>query len=422
MKRKIIVLAAHDDGSGAHVVMTHVCRALLEVGRKAGENPLLLYHNSSNVGSKWAEPLMFDTSRGRRWKKWKAPGTWPKPAELRRLDGIWFPTDNVLRFGKRSDGSLDVPATRSMLNGVERRFPAWGAFMPDAIHDQVVLAIEMGVPQLAKWAHDRDVPTVSVGDMFWSRTLRHSLEGAGEYDRDVEAALNVIAGYERLTEEVWLLPLVAPREYVDYFGELGIPLLMLPGLIGPRPGERDVRASRDVLKIKSEKLVVLGAGTTRVWSKLYREMDDLVKKRGADDFALLHPIEGGMLRLTDGKRQRDFKQTGGMLPYFLAADLGVTRGGITMTEFVSCRLPFVVVQEPDHWLSRKQQAQMREAGLCHSTCLSRLRKPRQAVDLSRRCLASSENAGMVARMGTYPYSVEYNWAKYLIENRLKAFD
>ncbi len=51
--RQLILVAAHDDGSGAHVTLFHLCRALLERFRTHDNPPLLVYLNSSNFQKKW---------------------------------------------------------------------------------------------------------------------------------------------------------------------------------------------------------------------------------------------------------------------------------------------------------------------------------------------------------------------------------
>lgn len=46
MKRPIIVLAAHDDGSGAHVTIAWLCRTLIEEGERRENRPLLVSHSA----------------------------------------------------------------------------------------------------------------------------------------------------------------------------------------------------------------------------------------------------------------------------------------------------------------------------------------------------------------------------------------
>ncbi len=43
----MVLLAAHDDGSGTHVTIRHLCRALLERFRTCVNRPLIVYLNST---------------------------------------------------------------------------------------------------------------------------------------------------------------------------------------------------------------------------------------------------------------------------------------------------------------------------------------------------------------------------------------
>lgn len=420
LARDIIILAAHDDGSGAHVTMSHICRGLLSAVKKREDPPLVLYLNSSNYGLKWAQQLWFSTSRKSKWVRRKSLNAWPPVPELEAKDGVWLCMDNTVRLSKAADGALDVPATREMLATCQASFEHWPYQITKVPLNRVVLAIEMGVPQLSKWAKENGIPAIAVGDMFWSRTLMGSLEGAGEFDREVEEAVRMIAECERCASEVWRLPIVSARDYADYFGQVHIPVLTLPGFFGPKGIATKANGIREELNMESEKLVVMGAGTTHVWSQIYADLDELVRKEVGKEFALLCPRAGRQpMALVDNGNRKDVQQRTGMMPFFLHADLGVTRGGITMVEFISAELPFIVVQEPNHWLSRKQQAQAREAGLCHSACLSRLKDGEQALSLIRQCLRAKQNMAMKARMTTFRFGIETEWAEYVLRHHAR---
>ncbi len=60
--RPLILIAAHDDGSGAHVTLFHLCRVLAERFRTHDNPTLLVYLNSSNFQKEWAKRLWFEMS------------------------------------------------------------------------------------------------------------------------------------------------------------------------------------------------------------------------------------------------------------------------------------------------------------------------------------------------------------------------
>ncbi len=420
--RHLILIAAHDDGSGAHVTLFHLCRALLERFRTHDNPPLLVYLNSSNFQKEWAKRLWFEMSeRPDQWRLQEPDAPWPDDDTLAGLDGVWVNCDHGIRLGKLPDGKLDVAGTRQLLATLHDDFRHWGYQVRHLPAERVQLAVDMGVPQLCAWAHENStsahtIRAVSVGDMFWSRTLGRSLEGAGEYDETIEKIISYVQRCETMTSEVWTLPLVAALDYVKLFRGHRIPFNQLPGFFGPRePTEAETAEARANLgTLESDKLVVVSSGSTPVWNAIYDDLAAVVEKRAGTRFALLIPATDRRgLQLVDKGTRRAVPDMNRMLAYFRAADFGITRGGITTTEFIASRIPFIVVQEPDHWLSRRQQSQVRNAGLCHSACLTRIQNPESAFELIAEKLDSPLNPAMVARMGMIPFGVEEALADYL---------
>jgi hypothetical protein len=423
MKKNIIILAAHDDGSGAHVSMCHIHRGLQNATEDQHFKPLIIYLNSSNYGSDWAEKFWY-ADKENSWIRKENLDSWPSDSELKDKDGIWIRTDNILKFKKNYDGTLDVSGTRQLLTRFKTGFKGWAFQIRNVPENRVALTIEMGVPQLSHWAKERGIPAISVGDMIWSRTLWRSLEGAGEYDEEMLEAIRTIAEYERCATEVWLLPVVAPREYADFLAEAQIPFLTLPGFFGSEPANEEKQEQRKQLDLKSKKLVIMSAGLTEVWTKIYEDIGELIKsKAGSIEFALLYPKKDlknntWCLRLIDQGNERDIPHPGVLLSIFANADLGVTRGGITITEFIAAKIPFIVVQELNHWLSQRQQAATKEAGLCHTASLSRLQNNEKALEIITQCLNSNENEKIKARLGFFRFGVENEWAAYLLDHHI----
>jgi hypothetical protein len=445
--RKIILLASHDDGSGAHVIMCRICRGLIEVLReKGGESPLplLVYLNKGSYETKEKKPLVWARSM---WENSIGHGkcdflerldSLPSDKDLEHLDAIWLQTNNVFQFKKDDDGKLDAKGTREFLTTVNNRFNLWAYQIVGIPMEKVALAIEMGVPALSRWAHQHKLPAIWVGDMLWSKTLLGSLAGAGEYDDQVRDTLHSVAESERCATAAFLLPIIAPRSYADFFSEHRVPTMTLSGFFGSKEDgfqvsqekakelheafekrfakmkdRREVTVSIDSDSSKSivtskllklleenvkvrvtsinlrdllqncEQLVVLSSGMTGVWKKIYSDIQKKYRelaRKGFNEFALVSPSVGasGFL-FQDGGEEFTLPQISDLAPYYSAAHLGVTRGGVTMIDFMSCSVPFIVVQEPNHWLSQIQQAQANDAGLCHASSLSIFQDPEKAI-------------------------------------------
>jgi len=339
--------------------------------------------------------------------------------------GVWACADNILSFSKAQNGSLDVPGTRNMLTRFKAGFEGWQFQIRKVNREDVALAIEMGVPQLSNWAKgkdkdkDNEIPAVSIGDTFWSRTLLGSLVGAGEYDEETKDAIHTIAECEKTTSEAWLFPIVAPRDYASFLTEAQIPFHHLPGFFGARPDEKEVSLMRSELALKSARLVVMSSGMTEVWETIYREVGNLVEQAGTNiNFALLYlyPTRHNLCIIDQGER-RSVPQSARLLPIYANADLGITRGGITVIEFIAAGLPFVVVQEPNHWLSQQQQSAVSQSQLGHSASLSLLQDHTKVLGLIARYLdATSQNKKMKARQEFFEFGIEEKWASLLLDS------
>ena len=413
MPRRLIVLAAHDDGAGAHVTMCQLRNGITRATQKVHRDCFIIYLNSNVYNTDFARALWAVDPRWAFQDSLEVEFDELLNTKLKDARGVWMKTDNTLQFAKNpADGSLDVPRTREMLSRALTRYDNWASQIGRIDPRQVALAVEMGVAPLSAWAQENGIPAVSIGDTFWSRTLMGSLEGAGEFDIHMEAVLRDISQHERCTSEVWLLPIVAPRDYANYLAEARIPYHYLPGFFGSRPLQKEVRDAKRNLGLGGRQLIVLSSGMTGVWKKIYRLVRKEVKEQL--DLAVLCPDENGKWVLVEKSvPDRSIETSASLLPYFANADLGVTRGGVTTMEFIAANIPFIIVQEPNHWLSQRQQAAATEAGLCHSASLSLLLDPTKVIDILRRCLHSRQNAKMVARQRWFEFHMEDKLAAHL---------
>lgn len=452
-ERPIIVLAAHDDGSGAHVTMYHICRAIFQATKNLKCKPLIVYLHGANFSTEWAKELWNSTSESIEWLKCNLDEfikQWPNEEELQAKAGIWVSTNNMIRLETTKSGELDPAKTKEGLVKKGSNFEHWELQIGSIPEERVVLTIEMGVPQLNKWAKSRKnhkPPAITVGDQVWSLVLQKTLELSGEYDEEVAEAILKLAEYERCATEAWFLPLLAPRNYADHYALANIPLYVLSGFFGQRPTAEDKKMvwsqisdtwsleMEDDLRKNKKKLIVMSAGSRGVWKDVNNEVSKFFFEHGGEHVLLFSQRENevNLLRgrelgdaaklwmVTEGDI-REMRQLTSLLPYFAIADLGVTRGGVSSLEFVNARTPLLVVQEPNHWLSLKQQASLREAGLAYSCSLLNFQK--NHVELIRKYLGAQykqreQNEKMKARMGFMSFGIEDEWVQYILKHHTK---
>lgn len=420
--RKVVILAAHDDGVGAHTTMCRIRNGIVSALRDLSKDKLyfFLYLNGGAAGP----------GKGFLQKYWEQedPASWivmdafVDPSEqANNVNGVWHQASNLLQFVKADDGSLDAPKTRKALPETIRGFKNWAYNLHQVDPADVALAIEMGVPQLSAWASKQpNVPCIAVGDTFWSRTLMGSLKGAGEYDQQTEELVHQLAKSERKTKEAWLLPLLAPRTYADFLAEMRVTYHYLPGFVGQPPDPAEIENCKNNLALSEDKkLIVMAAGRTGVWKLIYENLAMEFERRRDKRIVFAYPGENEIVIIEEDPPRRSIPNPTSLAALFANAHLGVTRGGITISEFISVKLPFAVIQEPNHWLSQNQQAAAAEEGLCYTAGLSTFKEPREAADLLTSWVNDETNNSTIRqRCAMYEFGVEKKLGEHLVERFL----
>jgi hypothetical protein len=422
--RKVVILAAHDDGVGAHTTMCRIRNGIVSALRDLSKEKsyFFLYLNGGAAGpGKGFLQKYWDQDEATGWivtDEFVDPREQPD-----NVKGIWHQARNLLQFVKADDGSLDAPKTRKALPEIIRGFEHWAQNLYQVDPADVAMAIEMGVPQLSAWASESNVPCIAVGDTFWSRTLMGSLKGAGEYDQHTEELVFQLVESERETKEAWLLPLLAPREYADFLAEMRVIYHYLPGFVGQPANEAEIEKCKSDLALRADqKLIVMASGQTGVWRLIYDRLATEFEGGPDRGIALAYPDKNDIVIIENPKRgeeRRRIPNPSSLTALFANAHLGVTRGGITIAEFISVGLPFAVIQEPNHWLSQNQQAAAAEEGLCHTAGLSTFKEPGEAADLLTTWVNDeANNSAIRQRCAMYEFGVEYKLGKHLVERFL----
>jgi hypothetical protein len=417
--RKVVILAAHDDGVGAHTTMCRIRNGIVSAlrGLSKEKSYFFLYLNGGAAGKGFLQTYWQQEDA----LSWLVTDRNVDPrGQPGHIKGIWQQASNLLQFVKADDGSLDAPKTRKALPEIIRGFPHWAYHLVKVDPTDVVLAIEMGVPQLSAWASKHtDAPCIAVGDTFWSRTLMGSLKGAGEYDQQTENLVHTLVDSERETKEAWLLPLLAPRSYADFLAEMRVIYHNLPGFVGQRADPEEVKKCKNDLALSAgHKLIVMASGQTGVWQMIYKKLAKEFKRRPHNGIALAYPDNDDIVIIEKGASRR-IPNPSRLTALFANAHFGVTRGGITIAEFISVGLPFAVIQEPNHWLSQNQQAAAAEEGLCQTAGLSTFKEPGEAADLLTAWVNDEANNSAIRQRCTmYEFGIENKLGKHLVERFL----
>lgn len=193
---------------------------------------------------------------------------------------------------ERCRGEVDVARTLAALDGyVERRL----GYRDDAGPwlEDCALAIDIGVPLLARAAADRGIASVTVFDHSWARTLRGICSAEARYvdaapptEGDRERAERIAAEIEkdeRAAGEVFLFDrYITPPVFWEHWRGLGFAPRVLSGVLGHR--QDPALARRRLDRVLSDlgqatlpegrKLVLISPGGTAVWDEIVPRLID----------------------------------------------------------------------------------------------------------------------------------------------------
>ena len=466
-ERPIIVLAAHDDGTGAFTTMTRIAKAIWSATEKSeGLRPVVVLLHSRAASRPYLREFWDEAFPKSRAEVATDLRKWDPKYDARDCGGVWATIDNLIRLETQDDGRLNGAKTADSLYNMlferveatnETQFSFWPNDLIGIPKNRVKLTIEMGVPQLSDWASTLPCqpPAISVGDADSGVTvLQKTLEMNGEYDSRAAKVILALEACEQRATEAWVLPIASPREYCEYYSRWSRPLSWLPGLLieAPEPNSDDrnelkenaiqeIRtawsdntAAMDSIINKEKKVVMMTAGSRGVWAKINNKAaTDLIKRKRSSCALLFTQRQDDLLaslqkklKSNTGEKEpslfmvadgeiRAVKNLPSLLPYQMFADFGITRGGISSLEFVIAQTPLLVVQEENHWLSLKQQANLREQNLAYTCSLLRFREdPMRVIDNYLSPNVKWSNEMMKERMAYVKFGVTDEWVRYIL--------
>jgi hypothetical protein len=378
-----ILIAPNEDGYGPSSLAYHLVRAFLGCQEEIGKRVAILIRTGTKVD------YNRDLYRGL-----LSDALAPGKVSIE-------PVHNLIQLTKSQDGRLDLLASfKHLLQYVELEKEYLSRPLP-----QVDLALDIGVPALAKACAAKNIPCFTVFDHSWGRTFtrlisEHELSGTAKLPRnirlqDLRRALRAIASGEAATRKVFLCsPPVTPTEYRTYWESVA-KVEGIGGCLGVPPdaaaSEAWRQSARRVLELRgSSAAVLVSGGGTPVWDET---LPRLIRGCVASDrrrklrynvlvFAsadVRERITGVALEPTarTQKMQRDYAAGRSIsarwvehwrpegcrrvhvlgklvnCPYqalLAGTDLVVSRaGGATVNDAIACGVPLLLVPEPGHW-------------------------------------------------------------------------
>ena len=285
------------------------------------------------------------------------------------------PTFGGIRMRKTAEG-VD---TKGTLHDI-RDYPRFSDNY--RIPDDVEAVVDIGTPAAARSAHAAEKPVFTVFDHSWGKTYEKTLENliaavASTLGVTCEAdvakmtsralasasvkASPVVKAIDRIkTDEakswaVFLFPsYIAPKPFHDHWQSISVPIVSIEGVFGRGTVSREKARERMRIPEDAPKqtVYVLGGGTP-VWDAKLPELISQLKDKNLKYNVVVFDrkakpneyVRVGQNVYKGGAVDGETVQ--GLLP---GVDLVITRaGGGIVNDAIACRVPFVSVEEPNHW-------------------------------------------------------------------------
>jgi len=268
--------------------------------------------------------------------------------------------DNLIELVKPG-GIISIRQTLDRIGPYRQRSDAYPG---DARRCEFDLVLDVGVPAAARWAARWGVPSITVFDHAWSKTLAMIGEDlaamgrpAGRADREPweELIAEVRKDEERAEQLLMFPPFMTPDVFLRYWREeLGVAPRRLGGTLGGQPECSREEARQRLGITEPGPTVLIQAGDTPVWAgSLERLTAEFVREDEAlgANVVIYVPRSLPAADFDDTRLRRVRKLRpvpGGTIQRILpAVDFMLTRaGGGSVNDAVACRVPFACVEEP----------------------------------------------------------------------------
>lgn len=252
------------------------------------------------------------------------------------------------------------------------------------IPDDVDAVVDIGTPAAARAAYAAQKPVFTVFDHAWGKTYEKTLDNlidllgstlglsrkrnaevtqmrvsvlasASVKDSPVVKAIERIKQDESKSSAVFLFEsYIAPKPFHEHWKSISVPIVPIGGVLGGKTVVRSkARKRMGIPKGAPKKTVYILGGGTPVWDTKLPEIISQLKDENLEYNVVVFNrkakpndyVRVGNNVYTGGAVDNETVQ--GLLP---GVDLIITRaGGGIVNDAIACRVPFVCVEEPNHW-------------------------------------------------------------------------
>lgn len=286
------------------------------------------------------------------------------------------PTFGGIKMRKTAEG-VDVPATLRDICSYPGRSDNY------VVPDDVDAVIDIGTPAAARAAHAAAKPVFTVFDHSWGKTYEKTLHNfvdslsstLGVTDEaelgDMRSAIlslpvveksQLLEAMKRIgqdeskTSTVYLFDYyIAPEPFHAHWKGLDVTIQPISGVFGGKElvDKQHARKRMGISGDAPEKTVYILGGGTSVWDTRVPEILSQMKDRelGFNVVVFDRNAQPGYHQRVGKNLYKIGPVRGGTIQVLLpGVDLIVTRaGGGTVNDAIACRVPFVCVEEPNHW-------------------------------------------------------------------------
>lgn len=476
-KTKTIVLAPHDDGSGAFAVLCRLARALINYADNQGFTLRLYFLNSSEAQG--GQDQLNELVEGMNLKhsvcfvptdnlirlpkipekaavagekipeiltKWVRPLWYCWPCEPNWIHSNQPVVDREKWMNLDSRESGRNYFSKPKLKG---KALGWGKVrdLTDDWWRNVDLGISMGVPQLHRLARKSGFPSIEVGDWFFSLGLQGCMENSGvapEVISGTKGILEMIRDDEFKAKEYWSTLFQTPRQaYQEHLANSSIPFKEMSGLLwtGDTPPQdmtnwplaKELRnvLNSDISNLRRtgvNRIACVIPGSTGVWTSIANKLKQRHLQQGNHDVAIIYIDrntgavslleDNGKILQNASKFLKSVIVEERVLAVSRASDFGIARSAGGALSFITTQRPAAFIDEPGHWLGDIQREQCIRAGLCVGVSIDDFRTdPEKIIQNLARQLEDPDGALVQTAREAAKLTVgaEYNLAQYLFE-------
>ncbi len=391
-----ILAVPNDDGFGPAALLSYLVKALLQAEPRAR---LTIWND-----------FAFDFNRYLYRREF--------PEGRVRVERVW----NLIQLG-RENGAISLTKSLERMGEYARASEMYGKGTFD-------LVLDFGVPAAAAWARRAGIPSVTVFDHSWSKSL--AMIGGTHAPEEWRRLVAAVASDERQAERVLLFPeFIAPPVFRSHWESLiGTGRVSAFEGVLCEPGTPAREEARKLLGLRHPGPVMLvQGGGTSVWNpplrRLARQLLDPAgrERLSKERINLVVWFPRGALSMEEAvafnRLQRVRRLTlpdGGTIQKILPAiDYLILRaGGGSVNDAIAHRKPFVCVREPGQLQIEAILAECSRRELTWPVDIEGFRGDPLGVILAQYRLMRARRDALIERLGAIPNTAAESVAQQIL--------